>query len=46
VSEAPSGQGFGAAARTCMLGQVFEPALDRDGRPAATALNVNVKFSR
>ncbi len=46
VSEAPSGQGFGAAARTCMLGQVFEPALDREGRPAATALNVNVKFSR
>lgn len=46
VSEAPSGQGFGAAARTCMLGQVFDPALDREGRPAATALNVNVKFKR
>lgn len=46
VSEAPSGQGFGRAARTCMLQQVFAPALDREGRPAATALNVNVKFTR
>jgi protein TonB len=46
VSESPSGQGFGAAARTCMLQQRFSPALDRQGRPAATAVNVNVKFSR
>jgi outer membrane biosynthesis protein TonB len=46
VSESPTGQGFGAAARRCMLDQVFVPALDRDGSRAATALNVNVKFSR
>jgi hypothetical protein len=46
VSESPIGQGFGAAARTCMLQQRFSPALDRQGRPAATAVNVNVKFSR
>jgi hypothetical protein len=46
VSESPAGQGFGAAARRCMLDQVFVPALDRDGEAAATALNVNVKFSR
>jgi hypothetical protein len=46
VSESPTGQGFGAAARRCMLDQVFVPALDRDGNAAATALNVNVKFSR
>jgi protein TonB len=46
VSESPAGQGFGAAARRCMLDQVFVPALDRDGNAAATALNVNVKFSR
>ena len=46
VSEAPSGQGFGSAARTCMLEQVFSPGLDRAGQPAATSLNVNVKFSR
>jgi outer membrane biosynthesis protein TonB len=46
VSESPAGQGFGNAARRCMLDQVFLPALDRDGKNAATALNVNVKFSR
>ena len=46
VSETPRGQGFGSAARTCMLEQVFSPALDRAGAPAATALNVNVKFTR
>lgn len=46
VSESPIGQGFGAAARRCMLDQVFVPALDRSGNSAATALNVNVKFSR
>jgi outer membrane biosynthesis protein TonB len=46
VSETPVAQGFGAAARTCMREQRFVPALDRQGRPAATAVNVNVKFSR
>jgi len=46
VSETPPGQGFGAAARTCMLEQNFLPALDRAGRAAATAVNVNVHFSR
>jgi outer membrane biosynthesis protein TonB len=46
VSESPAGQGFGAAARRCMLDQVFLPALDKSGNSAATALNVNVKFSR
>jgi hypothetical protein len=29
-----------------MLQQRFSPALDRQGRPAATAVNVNVEFSR
>lgn len=46
ISESPKGQGFGAAARTCMLEQRFSPALDRKGNPAATAVNVNVHFSR
>lgn len=46
ISESPKGQSFGAAARRCMLAQTFAPALDRAGNPAATALNVNVKFSR
>jgi len=46
VSESPSGQGFGAAARTCLAGQTFVPALDRGGNAAATAIRVNLRFSR
>jgi periplasmic protein TonB len=46
VSESPADQGFGAAARKCMLDQTFAPALDRAGLPAATAVSVNVRFSR
>lgn len=46
VSESPRAQGFGSAARTCLLAQRFSPALDRDGRSVATAVNVNVKFKR
>ena len=46
VSESPAGQGFGAAARRCMLSQTFVPALDHGGNAAATALNVNVRFTR
>jgi hypothetical protein len=29
-----------------MLEQTFAPALDRSGNAAATALNVNVRFTR
>jgi hypothetical protein len=46
VSESPAGQGFGAAARTCMGGKRFSPGLDRDGNPTATAIRVNVRFMR
>lgn len=46
VSESPAGQGFGAAARTCMASQTFVPALDRAGNSAATAIRVNLRFSR
>jgi len=46
VSESPRGQGFGAAARTCLASQTFVPALDRAGNSAATAIRVNVRFSR
>jgi hypothetical protein len=46
ISENPRGQGFGAAARTCMKSQHFTPALDREGRPTATAIRVNVRFTR
>jgi len=46
VSESPRGQGFGAAARTCLTSQAFIPALDRAGNAAATAIRVNLRFSR
>jgi Gram-negative bacterial TonB protein C-terminal len=46
VSEVPRGQGFGAAARTCLSSQSFVPALDRAGNAAATAVRVNIRFSR
>lgn len=46
LSESPPKQGFGAAARACMLNKRFTPALDRHGHPAATAVRVNVRFSR
>lgn len=46
LSETPRGQGFGAAARTCLASQNFIPALDRDGNAAATAIRVNLRFSR
>lgn len=46
LSEAPSHQGFGAAARTCLASQHFVPALDRAGNAAATAVRVNLRFSR
>jgi hypothetical protein len=46
VAESPAGQGFGAAARTCLASQTFVPALDRTGNAAATAIRVNLRFSR
>ncbi len=46
LSETPTGQGFGAAARRCMLGQPFKPALGKSGAPTATAVTVNVRFTR
>ena len=46
LSENPRGQGFGAAARTCLASQTFVPALDRAGNSAATAIRVNIRFSR
>jgi hypothetical protein len=46
LSESPPKQGFGGAARACMTGKRFSPGLDRDGRPTATAIRVNVRFTR
>jgi protein TonB len=46
VGETPAGQGFGSAARACMLSKRFTPALDKSGQLAATSLRVNVRFTR
>ena len=46
LAESPAGQGFGAAARSCLASQTFVPALDRAGNSAATAIRVNLRFSR
>lgn len=46
LSESPPKQGFGAAARSCMASKHFSPGLTRDGKPAATAIRVNIRFSR
>jgi hypothetical protein len=46
ISESPPAQGFGGAARACMQGKRFTPGLDRDGRPAATAIRVSIRFRR
>lgn len=46
LSESPPRQGFGAAARTCMTSKRFSPGLDRNGKPTATAIRVNIRFTR
>jgi len=46
VSEAPRGQGFFAAARSCLMNERLIPALDREGKPAATAIRVSLNFRR
>jgi protein TonB len=46
VSEDPKGQGFGAAARTCLLGRTFDPGLDEAGKPTLAKATIKVRFSR
>lgn len=46
ISESPAGQGFGAAARTCLSGKRFSPALDKEGTAVTAATTVRVRFSR
>jgi hypothetical protein len=46
VEEAPPGDGFGEAARTCLHTKVFAPALGRDGRPVRATATVRIRFSR
>jgi TonB family protein len=46
VSESPRGQGFGAAAKSCLAAKRFEPALGKDGNAVAAAAPVRIRFSR
>jgi outer membrane biosynthesis protein TonB len=46
VAERPAAQGFGPAARACLLATRFEPALDTSGRAVVAVAPITVKFSR
>jgi TonB family protein len=46
VSETPSEQGFGTAARSCISTQGFVSALDKDGHAVPTSTSITVKFRR
>jgi protein TonB len=40
------GHGFGQAARGCAYRKHWDPALNRDGRPVAGTILLNVRFDR
>ncbi len=46
ASESPRDQGFGKAARECLLAHRFVPALGRSGEEVATSTTVKVRFAR
>jgi hypothetical protein len=46
LSETPTGQGFGLAARHCLAAPRFTSARDHEGRSVATATTVRVHFER
>ena len=46
ASESPGGQGFGKAARECLLAHRFVPALGRSGDAVATSTLIKVRFAR
>ncbi|MFT3923726.1 MAG: TonB family protein [Myxococcales bacterium] len=46
LAERPLSQGFGPAARACLLAARFEPALDTSGRAVVAVAPITVKFSR
>ena len=46
VEESPPAEGFGAAAKACLLAKEFAPALGRSGEPTNAAATVRVHFSR
>lgn len=46
MNENPKGQGFGKAARSCLLSKKFVPGLDADGKPVMSTTPVNIRFTR
>jgi len=46
VAENPKGQGFGRAARTCVLNLKFGPALDKEGKGVAFTFPFNIRYVR
>lgn len=46
LNENPKGQGFGKAARTCMLSAKFNPAFGKDGAPISATQQFNIRFTR
>lgn len=46
TAESPGGEGFGDAARSCVLSRKFAPALDRDGHAIDDTTLVAVRFVR
>lgn len=46
MDENPKGQGFGKAARTCMLSAKFNSAFGKDGKPVAATQQFNIRFTR
>jgi len=44
--ETPQGEGFGQAARACLLSKRFTPGADRSGRAVAASTAVRVHFTR
>jgi hypothetical protein len=46
VLETPKGQGFGNAARTCLLSKRFVPGLDKSGTAVLSSTTIRVHFNR
>ena len=44
--ESPAGEGFGAAARACLLSRRFTPGADRTGRAVTASAAVRLHFTR
>ncbi|MGZ5971639.1 MAG: hypothetical protein ACXWP4_28405, partial [Polyangiales bacterium] len=46
IAENPKNEGFGKAARACLLGKTFVPGLDKGGKAVTTATRVVIRFAR